>query len=128
MCKLALPNQYISFLLQMMTPAIYEMPLTPAVLADEKGNALVCTSVHSPDWLERLLRPACTAMGCSAGFAARPLTGRQMRAVVIPHSLSHAWRLGKAVVQAQHAKHDPAAAVADAGGGKLLFAGEFKCR
>ncbi len=29
----------------------------------------------SPAWLERLLRPVCTEMGCSAGCSDRPLTG-----------------------------------------------------
>lgn len=50
-----------------------------ATLADEKGNALVVRQVVDGQWLERLLRPVCTAMGCSAGFCSRPLTGAQVR-------------------------------------------------
>ena len=64
----------------MMTSAIFGLPITPAALADE-GNAVVVQSVPSAAWLERLLRPLCTEMGCSAGFASRPLTGRQLRQV-----------------------------------------------
>ena len=44
-------------LLQMMTSAIYDHELAPAVLADEKGNIVRVESTASPEWLERLLRP-----------------------------------------------------------------------
>jgi DUF917 family protein len=64
---------------QMTTPAIYGLDITPAALVDEKGNAVVVSTVQSPTWLERLLRPVCTEMGCSAGFAPAPLTGQQLR-------------------------------------------------
>ena len=59
----------------MMTPAICGLPLLPAALADEKGNAVVVQRAASAAWLERLLRPLCAEMGCSAGFSMRPLTG-----------------------------------------------------
>lgn len=41
----------------------------------------------------------------------------------MPHSLSLAWRLGQAVAAARSAKQDTAAAVAKAGGGRVLFTG-----
>lgn len=65
----------------MMTSAIYGLPTTPAGLADEKGNAVVVQSVHSAAWLELLLRPVCTEMGCSAGFSCRPLAWGELRQV-----------------------------------------------
>jgi DUF917 family protein len=111
----------------MTTSAIYGQPMTPAALADEKGNAAVVSAAASPAWLERLLRPLCSAMGCSAGFSSRPLTGQQLRRVVVPHSLSLAWRLGSAAARAQHAKRDAPAAIADAGGGRVLFLGRKEC-
>lgn len=63
----------------MMTPAMYGYPVTPAALADAQGNAVVVSTAASPAWLEALLRPCCTAMGCSAGFASPPLTGCCLR-------------------------------------------------
>ena len=45
--------------------------------------------------------------------------------VLVPHSLSLAWRLGRAVTAAQHAKRDPVAAVAEEAGGRVLFVGEW---
>ena len=61
---------------QMMTSAIYGMPVLPAAIADERGNAVVVQRAASAAWLERLLRPVCTEMGCSAGFSSCPLIGK----------------------------------------------------
>jgi DUF917 family protein len=110
-------------LLQMMTTAIHGLPILPAAVADEKGCAVVVQRAPGPAWLERLLRPLCTEMGCSAGFSCRPLTGSQLRSAVVPHSLSLAWRLGAAAAAALHEKRDAAAAIAAAGGGRVLFRG-----
>lgn len=65
----------------------------------------------------------CTAMGCAAGLSTAPLTGAELRRVAIPGSLTLAWRLGQAVLQAQQAKTDAVAAVVQAGHGILLFTG-----
>lgn len=65
----------------------------------------------------------CTAMGCAAGLSTAPLTGAELRRVAIPRSLTLAWRLGHAVLQAQRAKTDAVAAVVRAGEGVLLFTG-----
>ena len=65
----------------------------------------------------------CTAMGCSAGFATAPLSGKAMRACAVQHSVSLAWRLGRAILAARHAKSDPVAAAAAEGHGKVVFSG-----
>ena len=62
-------------------------------------------------------------MGCSAGFASAPVSGKQLRAVAIQGSLSLALALGRAVQQAQHTKADPVAAAATAGNGKSVVRG-----
>lgn len=49
--------------------------------------------------------------------------GAQLRQVMVPHSLSLAWRLAQAVAAARHAKQDAAAAIAAAGGGCVLLEG-----
>ncbi|KAL3151690.1 hypothetical protein ABBQ38_012674 [Trebouxia sp. C0009 RCD-2024] len=110
--------------LQMMTTAIYGVPVAPAALADEKGNTVVVQTVANIHSLEHILRPVCTAMGCSAGFASAPVSGKQLRAVAIQGSLSLALALGRAVQQAQHSKADPVAAAATAGNGNLIFKGK----
>lgn len=51
----------------MTTTSIYGLPLTPAGLADEKGSTVIVQECKNGDWLEKMLRPLCTALGCSAG-------------------------------------------------------------
>ena len=58
----------LAHVLQMMTTAMFGLPLTPAALADEKDNTVVVSKCLNGEWLERILRPVCTAMGCSAGL------------------------------------------------------------
>lgn len=42
--------------LQMSTAAIAGVPLTPAAVADDKGNVLLMAAAASPNWAERVLR------------------------------------------------------------------------
>ena len=65
-------------------------------------------------------------MGCSAGFASAPVTGKQLQKLAIRGSLSLALRLGQAVQQAQRDKADLIAAAAAAANGTVMFAGVSK--
>lgn len=47
----------MSLLVQMMTTAIYGVPVAAAALADEKGNAVVVQQIASIHSLEHMLRP-----------------------------------------------------------------------
>lgn len=40
-----------------------------------QGNVVVVQRAADAGWVERMLRQLCAELGCSAGFAARPLTG-----------------------------------------------------
>lgn len=62
-------------------------------------------------------------MGCSAGFASAPVTGKQLREVAIQGSLTLALKLGQAVLNDQECKQDPGAAAAAAGKGQVMFEG-----
>lgn len=111
--------------LQMCTTAINGMPMTPAACADEKGSVVVVQSAPSPLALEEILRPVCTAMGCIAGLATRPLTGKELKAVAVPQTLSCAWRLGRAVLAARAAQCDTATAVCEQyHNGRVVFRGK----
>ncbi|WIA30432.1 hypothetical protein OEZ86_000516 [Tetradesmus obliquus] len=112
--------------LQMSTAAIAGVPLTPAAVADDKGNVLLMAAAASPNWAERVLRAACTEMGCSVDLASSPMTGTTAREVVVPGSLSLAWHIGMAVLTARAANADPVAAVLQlyGGSGRLLLRGK----
>lgn len=59
-------------------------------------------------------------MGCSAGFASAPISGRDLQRVAIQGSVSLALRLGQ-LLDARSCKQDPVGAVALAGQGKVMF-------
>ena len=69
----------------------------------------------------------CTAMGCSAGFASAPVSGKQLQQVAIQGSLSLALAIGQAVQRAHTTKADPVATAATAGDGILVFTGSVFC-
>ena len=66
----------------------------------------------------------CEAMGCSAGFASAPVTGKQLREVAIQSSVTLALKIGQAVELARRQKSEPVAAAAVAGQGKVVFIGK----
>ena len=111
--------------MQMTTFSIYGVEGFPAVLCDDKGNTVVIQEAISPLWLERLARTATIAMGCTAVLALPPMSGKQVKAVGVKRTLSKAWRLGHAVLEARAQKRDPVAAILDAERGRLLFRGKI---
>lgn len=110
---------------QMCTFFIYGLKPSPGALCDEKGNTIVFTEVQSALWLEGLARAGTVAMGCTAGFALPPLTGRQVRAWGVRYTVSQAWYLGQRVMRARAEQHDPVAAILTQACGKRLFGGRI---
>lgn len=110
--------------LQMNTFFIYGMLPSPCALCDEKGNTIVYTEAVSPLWMERLARASTIAMGCTAGMALPPITGKQINAWGVKYTISQSWRLGEAVIRARAEKRDSVAAILKHEHGKLLFRGK----
>jgi DUF917 family protein len=65
----------------MNTAAIAGVPLTPAAVADEKGNVVVMAAAAGPAAVERLLRVVCDELGGSVGLAASPMEGATVKRV-----------------------------------------------
>jgi DUF917 family protein len=95
----------------------------PLAIADEKGSSIVF-DVRDNHWAERLARSAAIRMGCTAVLSSFPMSGKQVREVTIPGTLTLAARLGRLVEQARRDHADPCAAVADLLGGEVLFTGK----
>jgi len=111
--------------LQMNTFFIYGATSTPGVLADEHGATVVYQNVATARRLEKLVRAGTIAMGCSASFALPPFSGAQIKRHGIRHSVSHAWRLGDAVIGARVAKRDPVGEILHREAGRILFQGKI---
>jgi DUF917 family protein len=110
--------------LQMETFAMYGVTPTPAALCNHHGHSVVFDNVDDAITLERYARAVTIQMGGSAGYAFPVMTGAQLKASVIPGTLSLAIRLGEAVLKARREKAGPIEAICAVTGGQRLFAGK----
>jgi DUF917 family protein len=109
---------------QMTSFFVYGQANQPAALSDSEGNTMVITQARSPEMLEKLMRTATVAMGCTACMTTAPMSGDFVRRFGIAHTTSQAWHLGDAVLRARAAKTDPIAAIEQVSGGRLLMQGK----
>jgi uncharacterized protein len=91
---------------------------TPMAVVDEKGNCAVLDTVDNR-WAERLARSVTIDMGCSAMISNYAMDGAAARRGLVPGTLSLAASLG-ALLEPGAAGDDPAAAVAEHLGGRVL--------
>lgn len=109
---------------QMTSFFAYGQATQPAALSDADGNTLVITQARTPEMLEKLMRTATVAMGCTACMTTAPMTGDFVRRYGIAHTTSQAWTLGDAVLRAREAKADPIASILEQAGGTFLMKGK----
>ncbi|MCJ1244819.1 hypothetical protein MMC30_002019 [Trapelia coarctata] len=107
------------------TPYVYGHPITPCAVTDPKGNVSVVMSAESNAMVEKLLRKSCIELGISTSVVSRPLTGEIIKEYAIPHTLSQAWYLGRAIRMARKAKTSYINAIFDVTPGKLLLCGKI---
>ena len=94
--------------LQMLTPHLFGMPGSPAVITDERLQTIVFTTLDNI-WLERLVRNSVAALGGSACGGLYPMTIGQARVPVIPGTVTRAIRMGEAI---RRGGDDPIASIA----------------
>ena len=109
---------------QMKTFFVYGVPCCPMAIADEKGNSVIIRETITPHWAERLARATTVQMGCVACYAVAPMSAEQVRRTAIPHTLTLARDLGRAVQQAHSDGGDPLEAIMATCAGKVLFNGK----
>lgn len=96
----------------------------PLVLADESGNVVSVSSAQDNASAERLARAAVVAMGGSAVVAHYAVNARQLQAWAVPHSVSLAVAIGRALHRARAQGADPVDAIAPICGARRLFTGQ----
>jgi DUF917 family protein len=104
--------------------AVADLAPYPLAMADIRDNAIVYTRAASWQWLERMRRQTCTALGALAATCNPPRTGAEVKVGSHLHTVSKALALGRAVLDARRAHRDPIRAVLDLEGGRLLFRGK----
>jgi DUF917 family protein len=98
----------------------------PLAATTRYGDVILIPKVHDDFRVEDLTRGLAVASGGGVSVAANAVSGRQLKANLIPGFLSKSIRLGRAAREAVEAGRDPIAAVVAAGEGYLLFTGTVK--
>lgn len=111
--------------LHMVTFYLDGMEASPMVMADEKGNTALMTTINSA-WTEKLARPVTSEMGGSAMLAIYPMTGKNIKDSGIHHILTFAEEIGRTIRLAREQNADPIAAVLKVTDGYELFRGKVK--
>lgn len=94
--------------LQMLTPHLFGMSGSPAVITDERLQTIVYRALDN-NWLEKLVRNSVATFGGSACGGLYPMTAGEAVKPVIPGTVSRAVRIGRAIL----ASSEPLAAVAE---------------
>ena len=110
--------------LQMVTPTLFGIPATPMVLADEKGNTALITTIDNR-WTERLARSITVDMGATAMIALYVLTGKQLKESMIPGTIGLAQELGRTIRETRAVHNDPVNAILDRLRGYRIFEGKI---
>ncbi|RSM15657.1 hypothetical protein CEP52_000750 [Fusarium oligoseptatum] len=116
------------------TPVVFkerETIWSPIALSDGNGNVIVMPKASSDAAVERILRAALSEMGSQVGGADAPVTGVETKRWVVKHTLSQAWRIGRAVARARKENRvdNVAETIIDEcggpGAGKVLWKGKI---
>ncbi|MBK8021165.1 MAG: DUF917 domain-containing protein [Chloroflexi bacterium] len=97
--------------------------VTPMPLADSYGNIVVVSKAVEPTYVDEIGRVVVTKGGHLGANNHHPRTGAQRKATTIPGTCSRALAIGKAVLAARDAGHDPVQPAADVLGAKRLLQG-----
>lgn len=111
--------------LQMFLPLIEGMLPYPSTLADAKGRRSVVLKCDTAKELENYFRKVVVEMGCLAGVVISSLQKHDVLNKTVMFTTSLAWRLGKAVINARHAKKSTAESVLAVTGGTILIVGKI---
>jgi len=95
------------------------------VMIDALHRKVIIENVRPTKTLEVISRAMCVQMGGTAMVADAPLTLKRLRETCIPNTITHAHRVGDAVMTAQHTGEDPIAAVCNVTSGRVLYKGKI---
>lgn len=97
--------------------------IPPMPLIDQYGNIVVVQQATTPTYPDEIGRFVVTKGGHMGANNHYPMTGAQLKQAVIPHTISQALELGRAVLAARHGGKEPVATVRDQLGAPYEFRG-----
>jgi DUF917 family protein len=98
----------------------------PLAVTTRFGDSIIIPRVYNDFRVEDLTRGLAVASGGGVTVAANAVSGRVLKANLIPAFLTRSIALGRAAREAKAEGRDPVQAVIEAGGGYLLFRGIVK--
>ncbi|KAI0826527.1 DUF917-domain-containing protein [Trametes gibbosa] len=110
-------------------PGAYDIPsgLWPCAISDNVGNTLILPEARNNKAVEDILRLVTTEMGSKSGVSMAPLDTTTCVKYGVPHSVSQAWRLGRAIALCR--KHNELKripqAILELQNGACLFVGKI---
>ena len=99
------------------------IPRAPLAGVTRYGDIIILPKTYDDFRVEDLTRGIAVASGGGVTVAANAVSGKELKANLIPGFLTKCIRLGRAAREAARAGQDPIQAVITAGGGYLLFKG-----
>jgi len=111
--------------LMMQTYTTRNVPITPMVVTDFKGNSVIVKSVASFRDAERIARTLAVIWG-SAITVRCPVQGKVLKNNIIPGGITKCIAIGRALREAEASKECPVQATIEAAGGHEIFRGEVK--
>jgi DUF917 family protein len=109
---------------ELVIPTLYGVPATPLIIADEKGNSVVMSTISNA-WTESIGRAIAAKMGGMAMMALYTMDGRTAKRATLPDMLSFTMRIGKTLREARHRKGEVLDALLDVTSGTRLFRGKI---
>jgi DUF917 family protein len=111
--------------LMMQTYTIHNVPITPMILTDMKGNSVLVRKVVSFKDAERIAR-ALAVVGGGTTTVRCPVKGDVLKRAIIAGGVTKAIEIGKALRKAEEHHEDPVRAVIQPSGGTEFFRGTVK--
>ncbi|NLY82874.1 MAG: DUF917 domain-containing protein [Clostridiales bacterium] len=112
--------------LQHTTYFVKDIPIYPMAVATDFGDVVIIENAVDDFRAEKIVRAIAVASGDIVGVADHPILGKDIKGAVIEGSISYALKIGEALRLAKENKEDVPAAVAKAGGGKVVFKGDLE--
>jgi hypothetical protein len=109
--------------LMMQTYTVHNVPITPIVLTDVKGNSVLVRKVACFKDAERIAR-ALAMVGGETTSVRCPVRGEILKRMIIPGGVTKAIEIGRALREAEQHNEDPVGAVIRSSGGTEFFRGE----
>jgi DUF917 family protein len=105
------------------TPYLYGKKSWPFSSVDKWGNVTIVKRTVNPHMLERIGKMLAVAAYGGTTMAATPLSGSEMKEILVRGTLSRVFAIGQAMRRAQEEERDPIDAALEITGGWRLFEG-----